>query len=428
MKFTDIALRPISAQLPVGHDPKELDLFSDLKRNVNRLSSFVSPAPWKEIYTASELLLTQHSKDFRCASYYCVSACRIDGLMGAVNGLNVLNDLSIVYWHTAFPAANKPNARIQSFDWVAEQMPLALSKIKVSLKDLPLVEAGHHLALNIEQELQRQLGKQAPSLGPVRRQFTEWKDQLDEQAEKELAKQKQRQLPTPAPAPAPEVASQPAAEQPPVKKQAAIRTLPAWCYWLATVFTLGCLVFSIVAVRQYLYQRDIKTATAEQLESITSRLIQAEPYFKHRLKEEVLTRTHDLLMDWTAFPGRVYEHQTLEELANNVNTLYPDSIAAKESVSQYRAGKAALAQDYLLINDQFKRARTIIANAALVDDSENISAAYRFSNTLFPFLGRLDYLEKGHINHDDILKAQKTLSAYQYRLMELTHNFENKNQ
>lgn len=423
MKFTDIALRPISAQSPVGQDPRTLDLFSDLKRNVNRLSSFVSPAPWKEIYSTAETLLTSHSKDFRCASYYCVAACRIDGLKGAVVGLNVLNDLSIVYWHSAYPSADKANARVQSFDWVAEQLPTALKKIKVSLKDLALVEAGHRFALSLEQELQHQLGKQAPSLGPVRKQFTEWKDHLEELAEKEESRQRKGTA-----QPLAETAEEATPAQDTAKETETKPRLPAWCYWLATVFILGCLVFSIAAVRQYLYQRDIPAASAVQLEKITSKLIHAEPYFKNRLKEEVLTRTSELMQDWTAYPERVYNHQVLEALANHVNSLYPDSIAAKTAVSQYQAGKTALASDYQAINDQFKRARTIIANAALVDESDNITAAYKFSNTLFPFLGRLDYLEKGHIEREDIIKAQKTLSAYQYRLMEISNQFEQQNQ
>ncbi|KDM91080.1 type VI secretion system ImpA family N-terminal domain-containing protein [Photobacterium galatheae] len=424
MKFTDIALRPISAQSPVGQDPRTLDLFSDLKRNVNRLSSFVSPAPWKEIYSSAETLLTSYSKDFRCASYYCVAACRVDGLKGAVVGLNVLNDLCIVYWHSAYPSVNKPNARAQSFDWVAEQLPTALKKIKVTLNDLALVEAGHRFALNLEQELQRQLGQQAPSLGPVRKQFTEWKDHLEELAEKQAARQQHQPVVAQPRQPTDTAES----VQNETKETENKPRLPAWCYWLATVFTLCCLVFSIAAVRQYLYQRDIPAASAVQLEKITTRLIHAEPYFKNRLKEEVLTRTRELMQDWTAYPERVYNHQVLETLAKNVNTLYPDSIAAKTSVSQYQAGKTALAKDYLAINDQFKRARTMIANAALVDDSDNITAAYKFSNTLFPFLGRLDYLEKGHIEREDIIKAQKTLSAYQYRLMEISNQFEQQNQ
>ncbi|QUJ70029.1 type VI secretion system ImpA family N-terminal domain-containing protein (plasmid) [Photobacterium sp. GJ3] len=427
MKFTDIALRPISAQSPVGQDPRSLDLFSDLKRNVNRLSSVVSPAPWRDIFSAAEILLTSHSKDFRCASYYCVAACRIEGLKGAVNGLSVLNDLCIVYWHTAYPSVHKPNARIQSFDWIAEQLPIALKKIRVTLKDQALVESGHRFALNLEKELQQQLGSQAPSLGPVRRQFTEWKDYLDELAEKEKSRHKNQTVTAPAPRPTPAAESHPNPAQEPADLESKPK-LPAWCYWLATVFVLGSLVFSIAAIRQYLYQRDIPAASAAQLEKITEQLIDAEPYFKNRLKEDVLARTNALMQDWTAFPERVYHHQILEQLAENVNLLYPDSIAAKAAVSQYHAGKATLSGDYQSINQQFKRARTIIANAALVDDSDNTNAAYKFSNTLFPFLGRLDYLEKGHISQDDILKAQKTLSAYQYRLMEIANQYKEQNQ
>ncbi|MDO6708565.1 type VI secretion system ImpA family N-terminal domain-containing protein [Photobacterium sp. 1_MG-2023] len=428
MKFTDIALRPISAQSPVGQDPRSLDLFSDLKRNVNRLSSVVSPAPWREIFSAAEILLTSHSKDFRCASYYCVAACRIEGLKGAVNGLSVLNDLCIVYWHTAYPSVHKPNARIQSFDWIAEQLPIALKKIRVTLKDQALVESGHRFALNLEKELQQQLGSQAPSLGPVRRQFTEWKDYLDELAEKEKSRKKSQSTVMAAPTHRPETQSHTNPTETSEKPHKNKQKLPVWCYWLATVFILGCLVFSIAAVRQYLYQRDIPAASAAQLEKITGQLILAEPYFKNRLKEDVLARTNALMQDWTAFPERVYHHQILEQLAENVNLLYPDSIAAKASVSQYHAGKATLSGDYQSINQQFKRARTIIANAALVDDSDNTNAAYKFSNTLFPFLGRLDYLEKGHISQDDILKAQKTLSAYQYRLMEIANQYKEQNQ
>jgi type VI secretion system protein VasL len=62
MNLPDFARRPISQNLPCGVNPNALDDFSEIKRQVNKLSTVTSKISWKKVHSLSKNILLNESK------------------------------------------------------------------------------------------------------------------------------------------------------------------------------------------------------------------------------------------------------------------------------------------------------------------------------------------------------------------------------
>ncbi len=83
-----------------------------LKLSAGRPDSASESPPWKRILEQSVQILTRHSKDTRVAAWLVESACRVHGLIGLRDGLNVCHELVRRYGDQLFPLGSSPEDKI----------------------------------------------------------------------------------------------------------------------------------------------------------------------------------------------------------------------------------------------------------------------------------------------------------------------------
>ncbi|WP_299015006.1 type VI secretion system ImpA family N-terminal domain-containing protein [uncultured Photobacterium sp.] len=422
MYFADFARRPINNETPNGSNPNDLDDFVEIKRQINNINKVTGHVSWKKVQSLSKNILIQESKDFRCACYYTVAATHNDGLKGLVDGLNAILDLCVIYWHSAYPEQKKANARIGAIEWMVEHAERHQRRITVHEQDLPLVEAGHRLTLRIEEELRLHYDIKSPSLGALRRIFSMWiEDVKHEISEREKAKIAPEL--TKAVAPSAPVAGINVEITPPKLNQT-IQTEQEKKTWspAAAVATITG-IFLAALLSHFFYQDHqvqqltlrIQNASIAQLAHLTTTVAQETDKTKQAIKEPLISRTDILLKNWDLNPIMVSQVNELEEITNNVNSLYPDSSTANQLQNSFSQQKQNLEKEYQQLHNQFLLARTVFANVKENSSNADSQKAYEYSNTLFPLLGRLEYTEN-HNAENELTKSQRLLNIFQHKL------------
>jgi type VI secretion system protein VasL len=428
MNLPDFARRPISQNLPCGVNPNALDDFSEIKRQVNKLSTVTSKISWKKVHSLSKNILLNESKDIRCACYYTVSATHIDGLKGLVGGLNALLDVCVIYWHSAYPEESKSTARIGSIEWLTEHAVRKQRTLKITPSDLPLIEIGHELTLKIEEELRSHYGIKTPSLGGIRRIFSQWIEEIQIQEEK-AHKVRNKQTPkTVEPQGISVNVSMPPRNKPPIKIDTAVapegNSKPLMTILIILGFFL-CLLFA-----HFFYSDNQKRTLREQIETADIHdIVQILPTLEHKdesikqsIKSEVIQRTQWLISDWELDPIKVNQLNTLNLAVQQLQEIYPDSAAATNMKEKLTLQTEEFDREYKRINRQFLKSRTVFANAKSQEKDSAIIKAYDYSNSLFPLLGRIEYAEK-QTTSAEIDRTQRLLNIYQHKINTLKEKF-----
>ncbi|OEF12796.1 type VI secretion system ImpA family N-terminal domain-containing protein [Aliivibrio logei] len=428
MNLPDFARRPISQNLPCGVNPNVLDDFSEIKRQVNKLSTVTSKISWKKVHSLSKNILLNESKDIRCACYYTVSATHIDGLKGLVGGLNALLDVCVIYWHSAYPEESKSTARIGSIEWLTEHAVRKQKTLKITPSDLPLIEAGHELTLKIEEELRSHYGIKTPSLGGIRRIFSQWIEEIQIQEEK-AHQVKNKQKPKPVEPQGISVnVSMPPRNKPPIKIDTAVAPEGNSKALITILIILGfflCLLFA-----HFFYSDNQKRTLREQIETADIHdIVQILPALEHKdesikqsIKSEVIQRTQWLISDWELDPIKVNQLNTLNLAVQQLQEIYPDSAAATNMKEKLTLQTEEFDREYKRINRQFLKSRTVFANAKSQEKDSAIIKAYDYSNSLFPLLGRIEYAEK-QTTSAEIDRTQRLLNIYQHKINTLKEKF-----
>lgn len=425
MFFSDFARRPISDNSPSGNNPNNLDDFDEIKRQINNLSKVTGQVSWKKVQSLSKNILISDSKDFRCSCYYTVAATHNEGLKGLVEGLNSLLDLCVVYWYSAYPDLSKPTARIGAIDWLIEHAEKRLKHIKVSKEELPLIEAGHRICLNLEEELRLHFGIKAPSFGGIRRMFMQWIESFKEQAAEAERKAQKAAIKVEVMKPA---TSTPAAPPAPVKPEANNRS---------ALFTISAMVIAVFAITSSYFvfknyqlnslKQQVEMGSVSQLKSLTAKLPIEYRDAKDALKMPLLTRLDALMNNWPLEPSMVSQMDDLGEVVRQVTALYPDSSSAKQLNQNYLDQHSAIEQEYQAIHRRFTNARTVFANVIAASQDQQAKQAYEYSNTLFPLLGRIEYAEKAR-TEQELDKSLKLLNVYLYKINQIRNSLSNTNQ
>jgi type VI secretion system protein VasL len=422
MNLPDFARRPISQNLPCGVNPNALDDFSEIKRQVNKLNTVTSKISWKTVHSLSKNILLNESKDIRCACYYTVSATHVDGLKGLVGGLQALFDICLIYWYSAYPEESKSTARIGSIEWLTEHAVRKQKTLKISPSDLPLIEEGHKLTLKIEEELRSYYGTKSPSLGGIRRIFSQWIEEIQIQEEKSKKREEAKDKKSKGTAEPQEIkvnVSIPTIKVPEANDETSNKPESNSKPLLIILIVLGfflCMLFA-----NFFYSDNQKRALRQQIETanihdIVALLPELEPKeesIKQSIKSDIIKRTQWLVSGWELDPIRVNQLPTLTLAVDKLKTIYPDSATAKSMQEELASQTIEFDNAYKRINRQFLKSRTVFANAK--SQEKSIIKAYDYSNSLFPLLGRIEYAEK-KMTSTEIDKTQRLLNIYQHRI------------
>ncbi|USR96967.1 type VI secretion system ImpA family N-terminal domain-containing protein [Aliivibrio fischeri] len=433
MNLSDFARRPISIEMPSGINPNSLDDFSEIKREVNKLNTVTSKISWKHVFKLSKSILESESKDIRCACYYTVSATHIDGLKGLVNGLNALLDICVIYWHSGYPDVNKTIARMGAFEWLTEHAIKKQKTLKISPTDLVLIETGHKLTLKIEEELRSHYGNKSPSLGAIRRIFSQWIEEiqatklsLEEQRLKKEAIEKQNNSGINVNVSLPPRDESKQTVQPTMTHTAKDKNIkPMVTISLAFIFILTLLFghFLYADNQKSTLLINIQKADLTTINPLISQLENKEDDLKQYVKTALIKQALHLNKDWEVTSTKVDKINELETLNHSLKNLYPDSAAVKKLEYEFNQQRADFENEYSDIHQRFLKSRTIFANAKNHNSDENIVKAYSYSNSLFPLLGRIEYAEKQN-SLEELDRTQYLLNVYQHKLNTIRKNIQ----
>ncbi|WP_085247103.1 type VI secretion system protein TssA [Gilliamella mensalis] len=106
-------LQPVTADKPAGDDLTYHDTFQEIKEEITKLSGI----DYSLIVTESEIILKQHSKDIRVATYYCLARLHIDGAEGFADGVELLAGLLDKFGSSIYPSRH--NIRKNAVEWLA---------------------------------------------------------------------------------------------------------------------------------------------------------------------------------------------------------------------------------------------------------------------------------------------------------------------
>jgi len=422
MFFSDFARRPIDENNPSGLNPNGLDDFDEIKRQINNLNKVTGRVSWKNVQTLSKKILTSHGKDFRCSCYYTVASTHNEGLKGLVEGLNSLHDLCIVYWYSAYPEHSKPNARMSAIEWMVEYVEKRIRKYSPRPEERPLIEAAHQLCLRIEEELRLHFGIKAPSFGRIRRILNQWIEEFKE-ARKAL-EVTHKPKPTSAEPSAPGIKVEIAPPAKSVEQKKAPEPKAAKSSNVAIYALIGLIFVAFSAHfihKQYEYsslKQQINHASLTELSLIVDSLSHENKVHTATLRTSAVDRLNSLMANWYFDPVKVSNIEVIDELTLKLTALYPDSSSISQLRENFEAQRDNFEQEFTAIHKRFAHARTVFANVANQNSNQDAVAAYKYSNSLFPLLGRIEYAEKQQ-EQSEIERSLLLLNTYLYKLKQI---------
>ncbi|MYM58944.1 type VI secretion protein [Vibrio sp. OCN044] len=429
MYFSDFARRPINEQTPCGVNPNNLEDFEEIKRQINNINKVTGRVSWKKVQQLSKDILKNESKDLRCGCYYAVASAHNDGLNGFVDALNVILDLCVVYWSSCYPEVSKSSARMGALEWLVEHGEKRVKLFNVTVDDMAVLEAGHRVCLRIEEELRLHYGHKAPSLGGIRRIFSQFIDDVKELEDKrEQAQKKARQQREKVKAHNDKVAgaitvkvnppakqTQPVADIEPEKSHSAV-----WAVSIAvSVFILALSAFYLQkSLLVADYEQKIASNNVSILLQVTHDLSTENKDTIERLKQPLIGVIDAMVFDLNKSPEKVTKLKTLKEIIENLATIYSDSSSVQVLSAELARYDEQMQRDFREISRRFARARTAIANLKLDTNDSETELAYQYSNSLFPLLGRIEYAEKTN-DPEELDRSLNLINVYLHKIAQL---------
>ena len=429
MYFSDFARRPISEQTPCGVNPNNLEDFEEIKRQINNINKVTGRISWKKVQQLSKNILKNESKDLRCGCYYAVASAHNDGLGGFVDALNAILDLCVVYWSSCYPEVSKSTARMGALEWLVEHGEKRVKQFNVSIDDKAVLEAGHRVCLRIEEELRLHYGHKAPSLGGIRRTFSQFMDEVKEledkqqQAQKRTLQQKEKtQTLNDKAAGAITVKVSPPARQ----GQPTANIEPKKSHSAVWAITIAVGVFILALSSFYLkkgqllseYEQKIASNNVSILLQVTHDLSTENRETVERLKQPLIGAIDVMVFDLDKSPEKVTQLDTLTAITENLAKLYSDSSSVQVLSAELARYDEQMKKDFRELSLRFSRARTAIANLKLASNDSNTNLAYQYSNSLFPLLGRIEYAEKTN-DPKELDRSLSLINVYLHKIAKL---------
>ncbi len=317
------------------------------------------------------------------------------------------------------------NLRIASIEWFIEYSEKCQKQFNVTNEDLHLIEIGHRLTLKIEEELRLHVGSSAPSFGALRRIFTYWTEQI--KAEKTHTKEPSHQHAKTSEnveisintSGSSRTTNTDYAKHNTPQLNASNQHTTTLLVIFASVLILGA-IFGRFAYKDRQISKlkeHIPSSSIEQLTNTVNQLREKDRDTKIAVKDTIIASVDQFYQDWVGDPIRINQVQKLNQLITSTVYLYPDSSAATALQIRLNHDKAQIEQEFQKIVRDFKQARTAFANVKLGQNlsEQSINSAYKYSNSLFPLLGRMEYTELNR-SKDEMKKTQYLLNVYQYKL------------
>jgi type VI secretion system protein VasJ len=113
---------PVSADNPVGEDPRYSDEFSLLKAEIEKKSD----VDFELIVDLCDQILTEKSKDLRVVSYKIMALSRLDGFEGLTQGMAILYHIVDSFGESLYPV--KPRARQAALKWFQQEKILTFAQ------------------------------------------------------------------------------------------------------------------------------------------------------------------------------------------------------------------------------------------------------------------------------------------------------------
>lgn len=169
-RYTALATAPVSDGDYAGPDVRyssEFELIENALQQEGSIHRDGGP-DWSQIVEQSEQLLQSQSKDLRIACWLAWGLYRTNGIEGLQAGLALLRML-LEHWDALHP--RKPRTRSAALTWFTNRLEAAIPDILAADAEAPARTQLHESLSDLDQQLSRLLGDQAPFLQPLCRQL-----------------------------------------------------------------------------------------------------------------------------------------------------------------------------------------------------------------------------------------------------------------
>jgi type VI secretion system protein VasJ len=168
----DRVIKPISDESPCGENAKYDERFDRVKSEVMKLTAGSVGMDWNAILINSDELLSEKTKDLTLAAYLVLGLVKINGYPGLAVGLKCLIYFLENYWENMFPPIKRQRARIQTFEWINERIPIILSTVEVKPEHSDSVRNCNTLIEEFTQKAQNAIPTQPISFASLRAEIT----------------------------------------------------------------------------------------------------------------------------------------------------------------------------------------------------------------------------------------------------------------
>jgi type VI secretion system protein VasJ len=203
--YTAPFCEPIQGESPTGQDLSHDQEFEEVKQEIDKLSSVSGAQPnWSMVVVVGEELLRNRTKEFRLLVWIAVAKFHTTGILGLVQGLALLRDVSARFWDDMHPGLKRKRARANLLGWLSEQAEAKLGSYQqgnLKQTDAEPLGAIESIYTELDTFYRDKLAELYPGMGTLR----------------STAREKLRLIPEEkkAPPPPPAGAAAPAGDAPP---------------------------------------------------------------------------------------------------------------------------------------------------------------------------------------------------------------------
>ena len=113
-----------------GVNIDDIEEFDELEHEISKFNSLSESCSWENVLLYSSIILDQHSKDLKVASYFGLAQINLKALDGLEIGLTVLHDLIDLHWERLSPPAQELQQRVNTLNYFVKKAIPALNKTK----------------------------------------------------------------------------------------------------------------------------------------------------------------------------------------------------------------------------------------------------------------------------------------------------------
>ena len=130
--FMQVGKQSIRDDAPCGDSVRYDADFQQLEEEIGKLEALnAAQVDWAQVIVLSQRILNQQSKDLLVACYLSQALLKQYGLSGLIAGLQILVDMTGLYWQQMQPPVKRLRARNSALQWLSEQAPAELEPLGV---------------------------------------------------------------------------------------------------------------------------------------------------------------------------------------------------------------------------------------------------------------------------------------------------------